>query len=239
MQPIDSLFTELRLAGMKKSWQALVDTRRQHELNLVEGITMLLDAELIERNCRRTDRLMKNAAFRYHASIEQLRFDSSRGLDKSMITSLASCDFIKEGSSVIITGATGCGKSFLASALGHQACMLGFKAQYYNVQKLMMKTRMTRIDGSIQKLFENLSKTELLILDDFGLTHLEKQQQLDFMEIVEDRHGRNATIFASQLPVASWFDIITEETIADAILDRIVHTSYKIQLTGESLRKNR
>jgi DNA replication protein DnaC len=239
MQPIDSLFTELRLAGMKKSWQALLDTRRQHELNLVEGITMLPDAEIIERSSRRTDRLMKNAAFRYHASIEQLRFDSSRGLDKSMITSLASCNFIKEGSSVIIPGATGCGKSFLASALGHQACMLGFKAQYYNVQKLMMKTRMARIDGSIHKLFEYLSKTELLILDDFGLTHLEKQQQLDFMEIVEDRHGRNATIFASHLPVASWFDIITEETIADAILDRIVHTSYKIQLTGESLRKNR
>jgi DNA replication protein DnaC len=239
MQPIDSLFTELRLAGMKKSWQALLDTCRQHELNLVEGITMLPDAEIIERSSRRTDRLMKNAAFRYHASIEQLRFDSSRGLDKSMITSLASCNFIKEGSSVIIPGATGCGKSFLASALGHQACMLGFKAQYYNVQKLMMKTRMARIDGSIHKLFEYLSKTELLILDDFGLTHLEKQQQLDFMEIVEDRHGRNATIFASHLPVASWFDIITEETIADAILDRIVHTSYKIQLTGESLRKNR
>jgi DNA replication protein DnaC len=239
MQPIDSLFTELRLTGMKKSWQALVDTRRQHDLNLVDGITMLLDAELIERSSRRTDRLMKNASFRYQASIEQIRFDSSRGLDKSLMTTLATCDFVTEGTSIIITGATGCGKSFIASALGHQACMLGFKVQYFNVQKLMMKTKMARIDGSSHKLFDNFSKTDLLILDDFGLTHFDKQQQLDFMEIIEDRHGRKATIFASQLPIASWFDIITEETIADAILDRIVHTSYKIQLTGESQRKNR
>ena len=117
--------------------------------------------------------------------------------------------------------------------------MLGYKVAYYNVQKLMMKTRMARIDGSIYKFFDKTSKTDLLILDDFGLTHLEKQQQLDFMELIEDRHGSKATILASQLPLASWFDIIGEETIADAILDRLVHSSYKIELKGESLRKNR
>jgi len=239
MQTIESQLSELRLSGMKKSWQAIVETRRQHDLNLVEGIEILLDAELIERGNRRTSRLTKNAAFRYQATIEQIRYDASRGLDKSLITSLATGNFIPEGSSVIITGATGCGKSYLASALGHQACMLGYKVAYYNVQKLMMKTRMARIDGSIYKFFDKTSKTDLLILDDFGLTHLEKQQQLDFMELIEDRHGSKATILASQLPLASWFDIIGEETIADAILDRLVHTSYKIELKGESLRKNR
>jgi len=230
MQTIESQLSELRLNGMKKSWQAIVEMRRQHELNVVEGIEILLDAELIERGNRRTSRLTKNAAFRYQATIEQIRYDASRGLDKSLITSLATGNFISEGSSVIITGATGCGKSYLASALGHQACMLGYKVAYYNVQKLMMKTRMARIDGSIYKFFDKTSKTDLLILDDFGLTHLEKQQQLDFMELIEDRHGSKATILTSQLPLASWFDIIGEETIADAILDRLVHTSYKSNL---------
>jgi len=239
MQNIESQLTELRLSGMKKSWQAIVETRRQHDLNLVEGIEILLDAELIERSNRRTSRLTKNAAFRYQATIEQIRYDASRGLDKSLITSLSTGNYITEGSSVIITGATGCGKSYLASALGHQACMQGYKVAYYNVQKLMMKTRMARIDGSIYKFFDKTSKTDLLILDDFGLTHLEKQQQLDFMELIEDRHSSKATILASQLPLDSWFDIIGEETIADAILDRLVHTSYKIELKGESLRKNR
>lgn len=239
MQTIESQLSELKLIGMKKSWQVLVDTRKQHELNLADGIGMLLDAELIERGNRRTGRLTKNAAFRYQATVEQLRFDSSRGLDMALVTSLATCNFINDGSSIIITGATGCGKSYLASAFGHQACMLGYKVVYYNVQKLMMKTRMARLDGSIHKFFEKISKMDLVILDDFGLTHLEKQQQMDFMELIEDRHARKATIIASQLPLASWFDVIGEETIADAILDRIVHTSYKIELRGESLRKNR
>ena len=135
------------------------------------------------------------------------------------------------------SGATGCGKSFLASALGHHACSQGYKVAYHNVQKLLIKTKMARIDGTIYKFFEQLSKTDLLIMDDFGLTHLEKQQQLDMMEIIEDRHGRKATIIASQLPVSNWYNIIGEETIADAILDRLVHTSHRVELKGESLRK--
>ena len=137
----------------------------------------------------------------------------------------------------MITGATGCGKSFIASAMGHQACAQGHTVAYFNTQKLMMKIKMSRVEGSIIKLFENLSKTTLLILDDFGLTHLDKQQQLDLMEIIEDRHARRSTIIASQLPVASWFDVIGEETIADAILDRLVYTSHRIEINGESQRK--
>ena len=237
MQNIEFHFSDLRLNGMRKTWQALLDTRRQHELSLTEGLQMLLDAELIERTNRRSDRLVKTAKFRYQATLEQIRYDTSRGLDKNLITDLATGQYIKDGASIIITGSTGCGKSYLASALGHQACAQGFKVAYYNVQKLMMKTRMARVDGSIYKFFEKTSKTDLLIMDDFGLTHLEKQQQLDFMELIEDRHQSKATIIASQLPLPSWFDIIGEETIADAILDRLAHTSFKIELKGDSLRK--
>jgi DNA replication protein DnaC len=154
-----------------------------------------------------------------------------------LITTLATGDYISKGESVLITGATGCGKSFLASALGHHACIQGFKVAYYNTQKLMLKTKMARLEGTIYKFFEKLSKTNLLILDDFGLTHLEKQQQMDLMEMIEDRHGKTSTIIASQLPVASWYDVIGEETIADAILDRLVHSSYLVEIKGESLRK--
>lgn len=228
---------ELRLHGMTQCWQSLVETRRLHELTMEEGLELLLQAELQQRTNNRFDRLRKTARFRYQASIEEIVFDSSRGLDKSQVSHLVTGEYINKGEPVLITGATGCGKSFLASALGHHACVQGHKVAYYNVQKLLIKTKMARVDGTIYKLFEQLAKTDLLVMDDFGLTHLEKQQQLDLMEIIEDRHARKATIIASQLPVASWYNIIGEETIADAILDRLVHTSHRIELKGESLRK--
>jgi DNA replication protein DnaC len=128
-------------------------------------------------------------------------------------------------------------EKLLASALGHQACSQGYKVAYFNVQKLMVKTKLSRLDGTVFKFFEKLAKTDLLILDDFGLTHLDKQQQIDLMELIEDRHGKKATIIASQLPVGSWYEVIGEQTIADAILDRLVHTSYRIEIKGDSMRK--
>lgn len=237
MMKIETQLSQLRLQGMSSSWQALLETKRHHELTLTEGLDVLLQAELQSRENKRFERLRKNARFRYQASVEELYMDASRGLDKEMISTLAMGEYISKGESVLITGATGCGKSFIASALGHQACAQGYKVAYFNVQKLLLKTKMARIEGTIYKVLEKISKTNLLIFDDFGLTHLERQQQLDMMEIIEDRHGKTATIIASQLPVASWFDIIGEATIADAILDRLVHTSYRIELKGESLRK--
>lgn len=239
MDTVEIQLNQLRLHGMKQSWQNLVLTRKQFDFSLSEGLDLLLDAEILERNNRRLGRLQKNAKFRYQATIEQLKYDPSRGLDKSMIQSLATCQYIKDGASIIITGATGCGKSYIASAFGHQACLLGHKVIYFSMHKLMLQTKMARIDGTIYKFIEKLAKTELLIIDDFGLAHLDKQQQMDLMEIIEDRHGKNATIIASQLPVSAWFDIIGEPTIADAILDRLAHTSYKIEIKGDSLRKNR
>lgn len=237
MNQLETQMKSLRLAGMAQSWNAMVETRRHHELSLAEGLEILLQAEEQQRGNNRTDRLRKGARFRYRVSPEELLYGSTRGLDKAQVTHLVMGDYIDKGECVLITGATGCGKSFLASALGHHACSQGHKVAYYNLQKLLIKTKMSRIDGSIYKFFESLSKTDLLILDDFGLSHLEKQQQMDLMEIIEDRHAQKATIIASQLPVSSWYEIIGEETIADAILDRLVHTSHRIELKGESLRK--
>lgn len=237
MTQITSQFNELRLRGMKRSWETLIETRQHNDLSLSEGLQMLLQAEKLDREQRRFDRLRKNAKFRYQASIEELRKDSSRGIDQTLMNALATGKYLDNGESIIITGATGCGKSFIASALGHQACAQGYKTAYFNMQKLTKQLKIARLEGSIVSFFLKLAKTHLLILDDFGLTHLEKQQQLDLMEIIEDRHARHSTIIASQLPVASWFDIIGEATIADAILDRLVHTSHRIELKGESMRK--
>ncbi len=237
MNEVETQFTQLRLHGMSRTWQVLLESRRHLELSFAEGLELLLQAEQQDREQKRFDRLLKNAGFRYRASIEELKLDATRGLDKNMITTLTVGEYINNGESVLITGATGCGKSFLASALGHQACAQGKKVAYFNFQKLMQKIKIVRLEGSIYKFFEKLSKTDLLIFDDFGMVYLEKQQQIDFMEIIEDRHGRKATIIASQLPVENWFDIIGEATIADAILDRLIHASYRIKLVGESLRK--
>jgi DNA replication protein DnaC len=237
MNTIENQFKQLRLQGMYITWKALMETRQHHELSFAEGLEVLLQAEAQDRTNRRFERLTKTARFRYQATIEELNFNTSRGINTSQITELATGGYLAKGESVLITGSTGCGKSFLASALGHQACSQGSKVLYFNTQKLLMQTKMSRLDGSFLKFFEKLAKANLLILDDFGLSHLDKQQQMDLMEIIEDRHGQSSTIIASQLPVGSWYEIIGEATIADAILDRLVHTSHRIELKGESLRK--
>lgn len=237
MNTIENQFKQLRLQGMHITWKALMETRQHHELSFVEGLEVLLQAEAQDRTNRRFERLTKTARFRYQATIEELNFNTSRGINTSQVTELATGGYLAKGESVLITGSTGCGKSFLASALGHQACSQGSKVLYFNTQKLLMQTKMSRLDGSFLKFFEKLAKANLLILDDFGLSHLNKQQQMDLMEIIEDRHGQSSTIIASQLPIGSWYEIIGEATIADAILDRLVHTSHRIELKGESLRK--
>jgi DNA replication protein DnaC len=239
MKEIETKLKELRLKGMLQSWEAMRETRRIHELSFHDGMEILLQAEEEQRRNSRFERLLKNARFRYQASIEEINFDSSRGLDKALITDLATCNYITKGESLLITGATGCGKSFLASALGHQACTHGYTVAYFNTQKFMLRVKMARLEGNILKFFDKLAKTSLFILDDFGLTNMERQHQLDLMEIIEDRHGRSSTIIASQIPVANWYDIISEATIADAILDRLIHTSFRIELKGESLRRKR
>lgn len=239
MEQIQTQLSHLRLKGMKQSWQSLLETRKAYELSLSEGLEILLQAEEDERSASRFERLQKNAKFRYQASIEELNFETSRGLDKGLVSNLATCNFIKKGESVMVTGATGCGKSFLVSALGHHACSKGYNVGYFNTQKLMAKLKVARLDGSILKFFDKIAKVSLLILDDFGLTHFEQQQQFDLMEIIEDRHGKASIVIASQLPVENWYDVIGEATIADAILDRLLHTSHRIELKGDSLRRKK
>jgi DNA replication protein DnaC len=224
---------------MERNWKALNETRRSTELTLSEGLSLLLQAESDERDEKRFERLKQNAGFRYQASIEEINMVATRGLDKGLITTLATGEYIKKGDPILISGATGCGKSFLSSALGHQACAQGYKVLYFNLQKLLLKTKMARLEGTLHKLMDRISKTDLLIVDDFGLVNLDQQQRLDLMEIIEDRHAKASTIIASQLPVASWYDVIGEDTIADAILDRLIHGSYRIELKGESLRKKK
>jgi DNA replication protein DnaC len=239
MLQIESKLKQLKLRGMHRSWQSLTETKRLYDLSFTDGMELLVQAEEEERQNSRFERLIRGAKFRYRASIEELDYDPERGLNKALVSDLATCGYILKGEPVLITGKTGSGKSFVASALGHHACANGYSVAYFNTQKFMVRIKMARLEGSILKFFDKIAKTHLLILDDFGLTHLDKQQQYDLMEVIEDRHGKLSTIISSQLPVDCWYDIISESTIADAILDRLVHTSYRIELKAENSLRNR
>ena len=169
----ETLMQTLRLHGMKSRWVALLETKQAHELSFFDGLELLLQSEKEAKESSRFERLTNAAKFRYSASVEELIYNPVRGLDKSQISQLASGGYLKLGESILITGATGCGKSFLASALGHHACLEGNRVLYFNTQKLLDKTKMSRIEGTIIKLFERISKVDLLILDDFGLRKME------------------------------------------------------------------
>lgn len=231
--------SEMRLHGMKRQYELILNTQQSSSLTIDESIAMLAESEYFDRIERRTKRYIKAAKFRYNAAVEEIDFTSSRGLDKAQLLRLATCEFIKKRESLIITGATGAGKSYLASALGHQACVNGYKVLYFNMGKLFSKLRMLRAEELDIKEKEKIAKHELLLLDDFGIARLDTENRLNLLEIIEDRHGRKSTVITSQLPVSGWHDIIGDATIADAILDRLVHTSHRIELNGESLRKKK
>jgi DNA replication protein DnaC len=239
MKQIESQLHALRLHGMSQSWEQLKSTRQLDKISFTEGLEILLQAEEDQRQDRRYKRLEYLAGFRYKASVQEVITSAERGMDPALLARLATGSYIDKGEAILITGPTGCGKSFLASALGQQACLAGKKVLYFNTQKLMQRLKLLRLDGSIHKFFEKVARTDLLIIDDFGMRRLENQQQSDLMEIIEDRHNTKSTIIASQLPVSNWYDVIGEETIADAILDRLVNTAHLIQLAGESMRKKR
>ena len=238
MDEITTFTKELRLPGMENCWRSLIETRRVDGMSLRDGLQLLLSAESEQRKENRNARLLKTAKFRYQATIMETQFDASRGLDKNRVMELATCAYIKGGIPVIITGPAGTGKSWLATVLGHQACMMGFKVRYYNIFKLFEQIAMARMEGTLTKFFNKIADTDLLIIDDFGVRSLDKQQMLDFLELMEDRHAMKSTIIVSQLPVANWYDMMkSNSTAADAILDRIVHTAQRFELKGESLRK--
>jgi DNA replication protein DnaC len=227
----------MRLLGMHRAFKNSLETKSSGNVTPDEMVAMLVESEWDERYNRSIERGLRNAHFRYKATIENIDYAPERGLDKNQVHRLADAEFVKKGEDLLITGSTGTGKSFLASAIGHQCCLLGFKVLYTNATRLFAQLKMARADGSSIKELIKIEKQDLLILDDFGIQPLDAQSRALLMDIIEDRHGNHSTIITSQLPVRQWYDVIGEKTVADAILDRIVHQSQRIELQGESLRR--
>ena len=228
---------EMRLYGMVRAFHATMEAGIKSNFTADEMVAHLVDAEWEERHTRRFVRLLKGARFRYQASMEQLDFRLPRNLDKNVILRFSDCRWIDKAQNIIFTGPTGAGKSFIACALGHQACMQGYKVIYYNCSKLYAKLRLAQADGSYLKEVERIARQEVLILDDFGLEALDGRIRLSLLELIEDRHGRASTVIASQIPVKKWHEIIGDATIADAVCDRLLHNAHRIELKGDSMRK--
>lgn len=228
---------KLRLWGLYRAFKTNLESGQIHQLTTDELISIMVDSELDDRQNRKIEHHIRKARFRYKGNIENINYDPERNLDKNVIMRYAECTFIEKHENLLITGSTGVGKSYIASALGHQACMLGYSVIYANTSKLLSRLKLSKADGSYMKELARIERQNLLILDDFGLQSLDAQARQALMEIIEDRHGNQSTIITSQLPVKQWYDIIGEQTIADAILDRIVHGANRIELRGESLRR--
>ena len=183
--------------------------------------------------------MIKNARFHYKSSIENIIYEESRNIEKNKILRLAECEFIKKCENILITGSTGAGKSYIATALGYQACIEGYRVMYFNTTKLFSKLKMAKADGSYLKELAKIERQHLIILDDFGMQPLDSQNRITLLEIIEDRNNKGSVILTAQLPVKEWYEIIGEKTIADAILDRLIHPSHRIELAGESMRRKR
>lgn len=228
----------MRLSAMAELHRHNLQNNLYNDTTPDEYIGLLVDHEWEERQNNKIQRLIKQAAFRQKATMADIDFSVNRNLDKNMFKRLAILDFITKKENLIITGASGVGKSYLAQALGHQACAMGIKTQYYITARLFNRLKLAKVDGTYLKELSKIMKAELIILDDFGLQAFDNHARDSLMDIIEDRFNNKSTIVASQLPVSTWYDIIGEGTIADAILDRIVNSSHRIDLKGESLRKN-
>lgn len=227
---------KLKLSGMVRALNGVMQAGLSG-LTSEELLAHIVDAEWEDRNNRKLEKLIKLAKFRYSASIEEINFSLERNFSKNMLIIFTDCTWIEKRSNIIVTGPTGVGKSFVATALGHQACIYGYKTVYFNFQKLLPILKLKKADGSYQKEIKNIEKQDLLILDDFGLEKLDTISRLMLLEILEDRHGIRSTIVTSQLPVSSWHDVIGDPTISDAICDRIIPNSHRIELNGPSARE--
>ena len=226
----------LKLYGMERAFRTLLESSQDRALSSDELLAHVTDAEWDDRRNRKTHRLTKTAGFRTRAALSEVDFSIDRGLDRTTFLRLSDCSWITSGKNLVISGPTGVGKSYLSQTLGAQACSLGYRTLYFNCSKLFQTLKERRDQGGYQRFIARIARTPLLILDDFGLVHLDAQDRLALLEIVEDRLGRNATIIASQIPVAQWFDVIGDPTIADAVCDRIVPQAIRIPLTGMSIR---
>jgi DNA replication protein DnaC len=227
----------MKLSGFENAYRVIYEAGGNSNFTIDELIAHLIDAEYDERYNKKLSRLIKNAGFRQQATLDQIDYTSQRTLDKNQLLRFQTCDWIKKSRDILITGPTGVGKSFIACALGFQACISEFKVLYTTSGKLLDKLLFAKADGSYLNELEKIAKMDLLILDDFGLKPIDAKNRTMFFDIIDDRHSKKSTIITSQMPVKDWYDCIGEPTIADAIMDRLTNGSFRLELQGESMRK--
>jgi DNA replication protein DnaC len=235
-QTFDKLYL-MNLIGMAEGFKEQLDQPSIRDLSFEERLGILVERQWIWKENKRLKRLLKEAKLKLQASIEDIDYRSPRGIEKSVILSLSSCGWIRNHQNLLISGPTGVGKTFLACAFGQKACREGFRTLYLRSPQLFYQIALARADGSYGTLMKRLAKTHLIVIDDLGLAPLGDTERRDLLEVIEDRHGSGSTLITSQLPVEHWHDHIGDPTIADAILDRLIHNAHRIQLKGDSMRK--
>lgn len=231
--------SELKLQGMALAYQAVLSMPVQDQPSLNQFMARLAEAEIQHRTQKKTEMFLLQSKLRYNAVLEQIYCNVNRNLSRENLLAIADCSFIERSENLLITGATGCGKSFLACAIGRQACTFGYRTLYFGINRFLEKISSSKLDGSFIKLLNQIEKTHLLILDDFGLHPLDTVSRLAILQIMEDRYGKKSVIITSQLPIAKWYEYIGESTIADAIMDRLAVNAHRFDLKGESLRKKK
>ncbi|TDE09378.1 IS21-like element helper ATPase IstB [Dyadobacter psychrotolerans] len=227
---------QLSLSGMAQAFETIISLPADKQLTSDQLVAHLIHAEQEHRQHRKMQTAIKQAKFRYQSAVEEIEYQPERNLDKNLMLRLADTSFITRSENVLITGATGCGKSFIATALGYQACQMGLRVAYYSLPKLLQKLHLAKADGSYAKELARLERMHLLILDDWGLQPLDNHAKMAIMQIIEDRHAKSATIITSQLPINKWYDYLAESTLGDAIMDRILQHANRIELKGQSMR---
>jgi len=237
-ESVEKLYA-MKLNGMADAFKEQLLQPDMYDLPFEERFTLLVDRQWTWKEDRRMKRLLSNAKLKINGCIEDIDFKTPRGIDKSVILRLANGDWIKRAQNIIITGPTGVGKTYLACAIANRACRMGYSAFYIRVPRLFQELAIARGDGSYPKTMKKLLKTNVLIIDDLGLAPMSATERRDLLEVIEDRHGFASTIVATQLPITNWHENIRDPTIADAILDRLIHNAHKINLKGESMRKLR